>query len=386
MYHLTWVTDHLAVGHAPMSYAELDSLRSQGIDAIVNLCGEYCDLHQIERDYGFEVFYLPVDDDQAPELAALEKALDWLDEAIYLGKKVLVHCRLGIGRTGTFITSYLLRRGFGLRLAEKRLKKLRSSPSSFSQWWFLFKYGKRSGKLAIREPSLEGARLVDLSTYFGEYEALARRADRLFESAASKDPALLSCGLGTDACCVRHLSLQFIEAAYLNHHLNRTLPSEERQSAIERAVEMGRRMRGMTQVATDELTESTEGRGLLQGRAQGVAGGGDAYRCPLNVDKKCILYQRRPIACRVFGLPGGSAGLPGEIHAGSPEGVPSHREETNLALYEISRRLFFALNGAFLEGRSLIFPLSHVISGRFIQDYFSVLMEMTPPKGVEIPN
>jgi len=32
-YPLSWVTDQLAVGHAPMSYDELKSIREQGIDA-----------------------------------------------------------------------------------------------------------------------------------------------------------------------------------------------------------------------------------------------------------------------------------------------------------------------------------------------------------------
>ncbi len=373
MYHLTWVTEQLAVGHAPMSYAELDSLRDQGIHAIVNLCGEYCDLHQIEMDYGFEVFYLPVEDDRAPELEALEKALDWLDEAIYLGKKVLVHCRLGIGRTGTFITSYLLRRGFGLRLAEKRLKKLRSTPSSFSQWWFLFRYGKRSGKLAIREPSLEGARLVDLSTYFGEYEALAEKADEAFREASAHSPELRSCGLETDACCRKHLSLQFIEAAYLNHHLNRALSSEDREKAIHRGGEMGRRLRGMAQVPTGELTESTE-ETPFEGEVLSGSGEADEYLCPLNVDQKCILYSRRPVACRLFG-----------VQEKGTAAFGHHRQEINLALYEISRSLFFALNGTFLEGRSFVFPMPHVVSGRFIQDYFAVLVEMASSGKASFP-
>ncbi len=379
MYHLTWVTDHLAVGHAPMSYDELDSLRSQGIDAIVNLCGEYCDLHEIEQNHGFEVFYLPVEDDRAPDLEGLEKALDWLDEAIYLGRKVLVHCRLGIGRTGTFITSYLLRRGFGLRLAEKRLKKLRSSPSSFSQWWFLYKYGKQAGKLAIREPSLEGARAVDLSVSFSEYEALVSRADSLFETASARQPHLPMCGLETDACCRNPVSLQFIEAAYLSHHCNRGLPSRERHDAIHRAVEMNRHLLGMPQAETDDFPEPIENNEPFDQEGEEAERDArskvsDEYLCPLSVDGYCILHSHRPIACRVFGVTG-DLYLDGDPSSDFPQSAQDHRHEMSTILHEMSRRLFFALNGAFLEGRSLIFPLPHVVSGRFIQDYFRILME-----------
>ena len=125
-YTLHWITEYLALGYAPMSYAELESIRSQGVNAIINLCGEFCDLHEIEAEQGFEVYYLPTGDDEAPSIPDLEEALDWLDEAIYLDKKVLVHCRHGIGRTGTFVTAYLLRKGFGMKLARKKLEKARA--------------------------------------------------------------------------------------------------------------------------------------------------------------------------------------------------------------------------------------------------------------------
>ena len=349
-YPLTWITDHLAVGHAPMSYAELDAIREQSIDAIVNLCGEYCDLHEIEREYGFEVFYLPVDDDRAPALEELEKGLEWLDEAIYLGKKVLVHCRMGMGRTGTFVTSYLLRRGFGIKLAKKKLKNFRSNPTSFDQWWFLRKYRKREGELSVREPSLEGGRLVDLGPYFAEYEALAAGADAAFEAASARASGLGSCGAGTDGCCSRFLSLQLMETAYVSHHLNRRLTREERLASIERAVEA----------------------------AKGGSLSGESHRCPLSVEGRCILYDYRPLECRVYGLP--------VIHRGERivwGNGPSSEELDKLEayplddvkeeLFQMSRRLFFAFNSTFLEDRSLLFPLTHVVSGKFVQDYFALL-------------
>ena len=142
-YRLEWVTDNLAVGYAPMSYADLDEIKKKGIDAIINLCAEYCDLHEIEGKTGFEVYYLPILDEDAPDMEEMEKALDWLDEAISVGKKILVHCRFGIGRTGTFVTAYLVKKGNSLKVAEKKMKHTCSSPESYKQWKLLRKYVRK---------------------------------------------------------------------------------------------------------------------------------------------------------------------------------------------------------------------------------------------------
>lgn len=142
-YTLSWISDHLAVGHAPMSFADLESIRDQGVTAIVNLCAEYCDLHQIETGKGFAVFYLPVFDECAPDMAALEEGLDWVDRAMADGHKILVHCHHGIGRSGTFLTAHLLRRGMDLKAAEKHLKKSRAAPTNYCQWKLLRRYHRK---------------------------------------------------------------------------------------------------------------------------------------------------------------------------------------------------------------------------------------------------
>lgn len=100
-------------------------------------------MHEIEEKTGFEVFYLPIPDEQASDMKEMEKALDWLDEAICIGKKILVRCRFGIGKTGTFVTAHLVRKGFSLKMAGKKMKRACSSPQSCKQWKLLKKYAKK---------------------------------------------------------------------------------------------------------------------------------------------------------------------------------------------------------------------------------------------------
>ena len=142
-YRLEWITDDVAAGHAPMSYAQLQTIRQAGISAIVNLCGEYCDLHEIEEKEGFMVHYLPIPDECAPDMAATEKALDWMAAAIARNNRVLVHCRFGIGRTGTLLMAYLMRCGMDMKSAEKKLKKTAAGPAKYCQWKFLRQYKKK---------------------------------------------------------------------------------------------------------------------------------------------------------------------------------------------------------------------------------------------------
>jgi len=338
-YRPTWVTDQLAVGAAPMSYVHLDGLRDAGIGAILNLCGEFCDLHDIECAAGFEVYHMPLADEEAPELAELEKALAWLDEAIYLGKKVLIHCRHGIGRTGTVLNAYLLRRGLGHKLAWFKLRTLRSKPANFAQWWTIRKYGRQSPKLTVREPSLEMRKAVDLSPFFRDYEALQARLDEEI------GPRVEMCGRDHAKCCGTPVLLTMVEAVYITQKMNVVLTSEKRLQVIARAVDTARKER---------LADTqTSGHAYCLSDA-------DA-RCPLLDDKACMLFAYRPLQCRSISLEERAAErLWGRVLAP--------------ALESLSLQLWLAYAGTMAPASLPFFPLADVVSGRYVQSLFHLMV------------
>jgi len=322
LYTVTWITDSLCTGYAPMSYADFEAIKAQGINAIVNLCAEFSDLHDLETSAGFEVYYLPIWDEDIPEMADMEEALAWLDEAIYLGKKVLVHCRHGIGRTGTFVTSYMIRRGFGLKAASKKLKASNATPSNYGQWKLLKQYGKKSGVLKIREPSLELKNRVDLTVFFSNYESLIQKVDT--EVKLHPEAAGIHCGKGQSACCSEPFDLHLMEVVYFHSKTNRHFSSAQRKVIINRAIAVSKKKQ---------------------------------YLCPFNDGSGCDIYTNRPARCRFYGLNKFSA----------------DRHEVEKMLLELSQTLFLAFSGEFIPDTDVGFSIADTISGKFVQRYFQLM-------------
>ncbi len=342
-YHITWVTDSLGVGRAPMSFEELDAIRAQGVHAIVNLCHEYSDLHVLEEQAGFEVYYLPTYDEYAPDMDELEKSLHWLDEAIYLKKKVLVHCRFGQGRTGTFTSAYLLRRGLTIKHATKEMKKTRALPSTYRQWKFLKKYGKKQGGLSIRPPRIGHIQPNDLSSYYSEYRELAATIDKYM---ANNDISEV-CGNQSDCCCHTSFQMPLLEALHVNDCLNRELTASARTSAINRALACGKKVNNSLKC-------------LVPGQPLGLQElyVKDAFLCPLSVEGSCILFKSRPIRCRS----NGGNGVEKKI-------LKSVLDE----LTRLSNETFLLLAGQLPKGPGIYSSLIETVSGKFIQTYFHLM-------------
>lgn len=318
-YSLTWITSNIATGRAPKSYEELDMLKDRGIDAILNLCGEFSDLHELEEGAGFEVFWLPTPDETAPSMEEMEKGLAWLDEAVYLGKKVLVHCHYGIGRTGTFITAYLLRRGFNLKKAGKALKKTSTpaSPSNFSQWWLLRKFGKKEGQLTVQEPDPQNRRHESLEPFFLKYELLFDAIDR------NREADLDSCQEDNQRCSHDVVEIELIEALFLHTKANIVLSAKKRNELIE----------------TPDRTASC---------------------CALFRMSERPLYKYRPVTCRLC-----EVRLPVEI---------SEKIRSELSL--LSKDVFEEVFSIRTDTPPPLVKIEDVITGKFIQKYFQYLAGM----------
>jgi hypothetical protein len=329
-----------------MSYEDLDAIRGSGINAIINLCHEFSDLHELEEQAGFEVYYLPIDDECAPGMDELEKGLQWLDEAIYLKKKVLVHCRFGQGRTGTITSAYLLRRGLGMKLTKKELKKTRAKPATYRQWRFLRKYNKKQGKFSFQPPKVAHNQPDDLSRFYLEYRELAAKVDQQMVGAG----VTKFCGNNNDCCCHTSFYIPLLEALHLNDSLNRMLTAGARTAAIERALDCQKQLQSELKCLAPRQSQQSSSLRELYIK--------DGLLCPLSVGGSCILFEARPIRCRSNGGMGVDS---------------SFLEPVMNELDRLSKETFLMLAGQFPQGPGIYSSLIDTVSGKFIQTYFHLM-------------
>jgi atypical dual specificity phosphatase len=131
---VSWlIPGKLAKSYIPDS-ADLLEWHSAGIQSVVNLLEEYYDdIAQQELRNGFAVLHSPIPDMCAPPLDQLQMIVQWIDGEIGAGRKVLVHCFAGIGRTGIILAAYLMHTGIPMHDALRNILSVGAEPQTKEQ-------------------------------------------------------------------------------------------------------------------------------------------------------------------------------------------------------------------------------------------------------------
>ena len=103
---------------------DLESLKDQQIDVIVTLTVAPLQSALIE-EFGFETRHIPIPDFQAPRMAQIEAFVRALRQAARKRQRVVVHCGVGRGRTGTMLACYFVSRGRSAEAALEEVRRLR---------------------------------------------------------------------------------------------------------------------------------------------------------------------------------------------------------------------------------------------------------------------
>jgi len=118
------ITDNLYLSRRLLT-SDLEYLKSQNIDCIVDTTAEFAGLESAMTDKHFDYLTIPVLDHKAPSLHKLRHALNWIDTQLSQSRSVVVHCALGRGRSVFVMAAYLLSQDSSLNV-DQALAKIHS--------------------------------------------------------------------------------------------------------------------------------------------------------------------------------------------------------------------------------------------------------------------
>jgi atypical dual specificity phosphatase len=141
---VTWLEDErVGVGKYPRSRAALADFAARDVALLINL-------HQrphppaVLDAHGLRELHLPVPDFHCPTPEQLDSGIAAIERTLDQGHRVMIHCGGGLGRSGTLLACYLVRRGLSPEQALARIRAARpGSVETAEQEAAVFAYARR---------------------------------------------------------------------------------------------------------------------------------------------------------------------------------------------------------------------------------------------------
>lgn len=221
---------------------------------------------------------------------------------------------------------------------------------------------------------------LPVEKYFKKYESLVKLVDEAFEKVRSQHGDCVKCTSGCSDCCFAIFDLTFIEALYINHHFNKKyIGGTQRHEMFERANRADRKLYKLKKKAHEQSAEGIDEITIIGDMSL------ERVRCPLlNLDDKCDLYDHRPIACRVYGIPTSATGVSHTCGKSAfVQGVqyPTlNMDAVYKKLYDISAEFISEIPTKYTKMADMLVPVSTAVITDYNDEFLGII---TPEKSGE---
>lgn len=142
--NFSFIDQQVAGSSLISSEEEVDWLAANGITVVISLVEPGLDVRRRLAELGVEHLLFPVEEFEAPPIEVLARIVDIIRERVDAGRRVLVHCLAGCGRTGTVLASYLISKGMTPEEALSHLNSRRpcsiESQAQYNALWHYYTY------------------------------------------------------------------------------------------------------------------------------------------------------------------------------------------------------------------------------------------------------
>ena len=212
---------------------------------------------------------------------------------------------------------------------------------------------------------------LDLKEHFVKYEALVFMVDGVFERVKKEYPKEVFCREKCSDCCYAIFDLTLIEALYLNDKFLKQFSGIEKNSLIEIADKTDRVLVKMKRNAYREVKNGADQLEIVAKMSQ------ERIRCPLlGKDELCVMYEHRPITCRVYGIPTSTAGsshICGRTNFKQGESYPTlNMDKIYSQLQLLSVQLIKDINSEQIKMHEMLIPVSMAMITQFNEEYLGV--------------
>ncbi len=226
---------------------------------------------------------------------------------------------------------------------------------------------------------------MDFKPFFLKYESLVTVVETMFDKVQNEYSENVKCKPGCSDCCFALFDLTLIEAIYINYHFNEKFDGVEKLNIIDRANRADRRTYKIKRAAHKEFLDGASEVEVL-GRMSL-----ERVRCALlNEDNMCDLYEKRPLTCRLYGIPTSASEMSHTCgKSGFLEGkkYPTvNMDQVYKQMYQLSEELVLASKSKNYKMGDMLVPVSMALLNDYTENLLGVKDEPSQDENTEEKN